>query len=245
MLAGFGAALVAVLAIAVSVDGQGSSCCSTDAETALILSEFNYREVSISNAVSYLREQTEKELGVRLEMDFDANPPEVHISVPSGLGDDGRRVAQELKKQVEEQVAHGYIPPKLWGEHKITFALRNVPVCEALKYILGLSLSGMEIPCQRQGRDLILGRPQLRQMGRIYRIRPEAWKELERLSKSERQRTEAARQGVWFDFSEMFFPAHVCLSEKRLVIAAGIDSELDEFKKELVDRGWLEMANDH
>jgi hypothetical protein len=176
-------------------------------------------------------------------MDFDANPPEVHVSVPSGLGDDGQWVVQELKKQVEKQVADSYIPPKLWGEHKITFSLLNVPVCEALKYILGGSLSDAEIPCQRQGRDLVLGHPQVWRVGRIYRIRAEAWKELERLSKSERQRTEAARQGTWFDFSEMFFPTHVCLPERRLVVAVGVDFQLEDFKKELVDRGWLDSGD--
>jgi hypothetical protein len=248
--AGFSTALMAVLAIAVSAHGQGSSCCSTDAETALILSEFNYREVSISNAVQYLCEQTEKEHGVKLKMDLDANPPEVHVSMPSGLGDDGQWVAQELKKQVEEQVANTYVPPKLWGERKITLSLRNVPVCEALKYILGLSLSGAEIPCQRQGRDLILGRPQLRKIGRIYRIRPEAWKDLERSSRSYLQRTEAARGGTHvfpvYDPREVYlFPAHVCLPERHLVIAAGLEPDLDGFKKTLVDHGWLETANGH
>lgn len=105
--AGFGTALMVVLAIAVSANGQGSACCSTGEESQLVLSEFIYREVSISNAVKFLCEQTEKEHGVKLKMDFDANPPEVHIVMPSGLGDDGQWVAQELKKQVEEQVGIG------------------------------------------------------------------------------------------------------------------------------------------
>jgi hypothetical protein len=248
--AGFSAVLMAVLAIAVSANGQGSSCCSTDAETALMLSEFNYREVSISNAVQYLRELTEKEYGVKLKLDFDANPPEVYISMPSGLGDDGQWVAQELKKQVKEQVANRYVPPKLWGERKITLSLRNVPVCEALKYILGLSLSGVEIPCQRRGRDFILGPPQLRKIGRIYRIRPEAWKDLERSSRSYLLRTEAARRGTHmdpvYDPREVYlFPVHVRLPERHLVIVAGLEPELDDFRKTLVDHGWLETANDH
>jgi hypothetical protein len=154
-------------------------------------------------------------------------------------------VTQELRKQVEEQVADRYIPPKLWGERKITFSLRNVPVCEALKYILELSLSGAEIPCQRQGRDFLLGPPQVWRVGRMYRIRPEAWNELQRTSELERQRTEAARRGVFFDFAAMFFPAHVCLPERRLVVAAGTDRNHADFKKELMDQGWLESADDH
>lgn len=242
MRAGYGTALMAALTIAVSAKGQGSSCCSTNAETLLILSEFNYREVSISNAVQYLCEQTQKEHGIRLKMDFDATP-EVHISMPSELGDDGQRVAQELNKQIEEQVGDTYVPPKLWGKRTITLSLVNVPVCEALKYILGLSLSDAEITCQRQGQDLILGRPQLRKIGRVYRIRPEAWKALERASRSERQRIEAARRGWYLDFSEMFFPAHVCLPERRLVVAAGGESELAAFKKALVAHGWLDTTN--
>jgi hypothetical protein len=246
--AGFGTALVTVLAIAASANGQGSSCCSTDAESQLVLSEFNFREVSVSNALQHLCEQTEKEHGVRLKMDFDANPPEVHISMPSGLGDEEQRVAQELRKQVGEQAADQYIPPKLWGDRKITVSYRDIPVCEVVKYVLGLW--GAEITCQSQGRNFTLGHPQVWRIGRIYQIRPEAWKDLERSSRSDLQRTEAARKGAYmdpvYDPNEMyFFPAHVCLSERHLLVAAGAESELESFKKALLAHGWLETANSH
>jgi hypothetical protein len=244
--AGLATALVAVSAIAASASGQESSCCSTDAEASLILSEFNFREVSVSNALQHLCEQTEKEHGVRLKMDFDANPPEVHLSTPSGLGDDGQRVAQELRKQVEEQVADQYIPPRLWGERKITVSYRDIPVCEVVKYVLGLW--GAEIMCQSQGRNLILGHPQVWRVGWIYQIRPEAWKDLERSSRSYLLRTEAARRGTYmdpvYDPNELyFFPSHVCLSERHLLIAAGAESELESFKRALLAHGWLETPN--
>src|SRR5579862_6316280 len=166
-------AVIVVFGLAMPTSGQGLSCCSTNAETQLLLSEVNFREVTVSNAVQYLCEQTEKEHGVKLKMDFDANPPEVHISLPSGLGDDRQRVEEELKKQVGEQVARFYVPPRIWGERRITLSLRNVPVCVALEYIVGLS--DAEITCRGQERDFTLGHPQVVRLGRMYRIRTEAW----------------------------------------------------------------------
>jgi len=62
----------------------------------------------------------------------------------------------------------------------------------------------------------------------------------------ERQRIERERQGTHFCFGdEIFFPAHMCLPERRLVVAAGLESDLDGFRKTLVDRGWLETASGH
>lgn len=234
------ALIVALLGIGASVSGQELRCCSTDTTSQLVLSEINLREATLSNVLEYVRERVKNEHGVELEIIVDLKPPSVEVSEPSGMDDEEQRVMRQLETEVRNRRAKSLAAAKPSSDRKLTLSLRNIPVCDALAYIT--QVSGVGLTCMRRGHPSTLGRPSIQMVGRVYKIRPEGWKELERILKSERQRQEAAENGVFFDFAEMSTPyAYSLLPERRLVLA--IDSDLASFEKELKNRGWLAPAN--
>jgi hypothetical protein len=239
--AGFSAALAAILILTSSGHGQEISCCSGGATSQLVLSEVNFHEVSISNVLQYLCEETEKEHGVKLRMDFDFSPPVVSVSLPSGLDDETQRFLQQLSRRVEDRAAASAASSQVWAEHKITLSLRSVPVCDALAYTL--VLSGEPVTCLTNKPTFTIGYRPWQMAARVYKIRPEACKELEPFYRAAGEQNGTTGYRFFPSPAGVVAPVYTCLADRGLLMAIGYGSELESLERTLKEHGWLETAN--
>ncbi len=234
---------MAVLAIAVSASGQEISCCSGGATSQLVLSEVNFHEVSVSNVLQYLCEETEKKHGVKLRMDFDFSPPVVSASLPSGLDDETQRLLQQLRRRVEDRAAASAASSRAWVEHKITLSLRSVPVCDALAYTL--MLSGEPVTCLTNKPTFTIGYRPWQMAARVYKISPEACKELEPIYGAAGEQDGTTGYRFFSSPAGVVDPIYTCLADRRLLMAIGYGSELESLERTLKEHGWLETTHGH